>query len=108
MALGDNKRMTWGHGIAIVEGYAGGGFADYLNTTGETAERTGLTFPTLHLVEMIVLIEFVTLIRDETLIWQFDIALVCVLLVDGMNAESFFCQVASYCIVCRAIGLEKI
>ena len=100
--------MTWGHGITIIEGYAGGGFADYFHTTGETAERTGLTFPTLHLVEMIVLIEFIAFIRYESLIWQFDIALVCVLLVDGMNAESFFCQVTSHCIVCRAIGFEKI
>ena len=46
------------------------------------------------------MIEFVAFIGDEALVWQFDVALVSVLLVYGMQPEALFGQVTTYGEVC--------
>lgn len=93
--LGDDKRMTGRDGIAIVEGHAGSRLADDFHSARQTAERTLLAFHARQLVEMVVLIEFVAFVGDKTLVWQFHVTLVRVLLVDGMEPEPLFRQVAT-------------
>lgn len=93
--VGDDKRMTGRDGIAIVEGHAGSRLADDFHSAGQAAERTLLAFHARQLVEMVVLIEFVAFVGDKTLVWQFHVTLVRVLLVDGMEPESLFRQVAT-------------
>ena len=82
--LGDDKRMTGRDGIAIVEGHAGSRLADDFHSAGQAAERTLLAFHARQLVEMVVL-EFVAFVGDKTR----------VLLVDGMEPEPLFRQVAT-------------
>ena len=91
MTLGNNESMAWRHWIAIKKCYTCGCLADNVYSTREAAERTGLPFPSLQLVEMVILINLKTLVCYNTLIRQFDITLICVLLVDGMKAKAFFC-----------------
>ena len=93
--LGDDKRMTGRDGIAIVECNTSCRFADDFHSAGKTAERTLLAFHTRQLVEMVVLVEFVAFVGDKTLVWQFHVTLVRVLLVDGMEPEPLFRQVAT-------------
>ena len=66
--FGDDKRMTGRDGIAIVEGHTGSRLADDFHSTGQAAERTLLAFHTRQLVEMVVLVEFVTIVGDEALV----------------------------------------
>jgi len=44
---------------------------------------------------VVVLIKLVTFVCRKTLVWQLDVALVGVLLVDGMKPKAFFCQVSA-------------
>lgn len=96
MTFRNNQSMTGRDGIAVVEGHAGSCLADDFHSTGQAAERTLLAFHTRQLVEMVVLVEFVALIADEALVWQFYVTLVSVLLVDGVEPEALFRQVTSY------------
>ena len=95
VSLGNDERMTGRDGIAIVEGHAGGCLADDFHSAGQAAERTLLAFHTRQLVEMVVLVEFVAFVGDKTLVWQLHVTLVRVLLVDGMEPEPLFRQVAT-------------
>ncbi len=45
---------------------------------------------------MVVLIEFVVGVRDKALVRQFHVALIGVLLMDGMQTETFFHEVAAH------------
>ena len=106
--LGDDKRMTGRDGIAIVEGHTGSRLADDFHSAGQAAERTLLAFHTRQLVEMVVLIEFVAFVGDKTLVWQFHVTLVRVLLVDGMEPEPLFRQVATDGKVSRPLWREQV
>ena len=57
---------------------------------------------------MVVLIQFVTLVGNETLVWQFDVALIGILFMYGVESETFFCQVTTYCKICSSFWREKI
>lgn len=57
---------------------------------------------------MLILVEFVTLVADETLVGQSDVALVGVLLMNSMEPEAFFGQVASHGEVGGALGREQV
>ena len=108
MPFGYDKRMTGRDGIAIVEGHTGSRLADDFHSAGKTAERTLLAFHARQLVEMVVLIEFVAFVGDKTLVWQFHVTLVRVLLVDGMEPESLFRQVATDGKVSRPLWREQV
>lgn len=100
--------MTGRDGIAVVEGNASSCLADNFHTAGKTAERTLLAFHARQLVEMVVLIEFVAFVGDKTLVWQFHVTLVRVLLVDGMEPEPLFRQVATDGKVSRPLWREQV
>ena len=82
--------------IAVIECNTSGRLADDFHSAGQAAERTLLAFHTRQLVEMVVLVEFVAFVGDKTLVWQFHVTLVRVLLVDGMEPETLFFKVTSY------------
>ena len=96
MAFGYNQSMPRRDRIAVIECNTSGRLADNFHTAGKTAERTLFAFHARQLVEMVVLVEFVTFIADEALVRQFHVTLVRVLLVDGMKSEALFRQVATY------------
>ena len=106
--LGDDERMTGRDGIAVVEGNASSCLADDFHSAGKTAERTLLAFHALQLVEMVVLVEFVAFVADEALVRQFHVALVRVLLVDGMEPEALFLKVATDGKVGRSLGGKQV
>ncbi len=108
MPLGDDERMTGRDGIAVVEGNAGGRLADDFHSAGKTAERTLFAFHARQLVEMVVLVEFVTFVADEALVRQFHVTLVRVLLVDGMKPEALFFKVATDGKVGRSLGGKQV
>ena len=108
MPLGDDERMTGRDGIAVVEGNTSSCLADDFHSAGKTAERTLLAFHARQLVEMVVLVEFVAFVADEALVRQFHVALVRVLLVDGMESEALFCQVATHGKVGRPLGGKQV
>ena len=108
MPLGDDERMTGRDGIAVVEGNASSCLADDFHSAGKTAERTLLAFHARQLVEMVVLVEFVAFVADEALVRQFHVALVRVLLVDGMEPETLFLKVATDGKVGRSLGRKQV
>ena len=108
MAFGNDERMTRRDRISIIESYAGSRFADNLDFTRQTTERTLFSLLARQLIEVVVLIQFVVLVCNEAFIWQLNVALICVLLVDGMKSETFFSQVSANSKICRSIGGKQI
>lgn len=96
MPLGDDKRMAWADGIAIVESNTSCGLANNLYATGKLTERTGFSFLARKFVEVVILIQLVALIRNKTLIWQFYITLICILLMNSVKPKAFFCKVTAH------------
>ena len=77
-------------------GNTGGRFTNNLHTTRQTAERTSLAFLAGQTVKILILIQFETGIALQTFERQTDMALIGVLAVDGMQAETFFLQITTY------------
>ena len=94
--FGNDERMTRRDRITIVECNTSCRLADDFHSTGKAAERTLLAFHARQLVEMVILVEFVALVGDEALVRQFNITLVCIFLMNGMEPEAFFLKVAAY------------
>ena len=90
MTLRDNQRVTGGHRVTVVESDARGRLANDFNPARQFTERAGFALLARQLIEVIVLIEFVTLVGDEALVRQLDIALISILLVYGMEPEALF------------------
>ena len=96
MTLGNDKCMTWRNWITIVESYACRRFTNYFHIASKITEMaTNSIFPR-QLVEVVILIEFVAFIGNKALVWQFYIALVSVLLMNGMNTETLLCQITTH------------
>ena len=57
---------------------------------------------------MVILIQFVTCIGNKTFVRKFDIALVCVLFVYGVQSETFFGQVTTYSEICCSFRGKQI
>ena len=57
---------------------------------------------------MLILIEFITFVGYQTLIGQFHITLIGVLLMNGMKPETFFLQVSTYSKVRRSFRRKQI
>lgn len=108
VASWDDERVSWRNGIAIIERHAQICLTYDTNTTRQITERARSLLTTREFVEMNVLIKLVGLIVHQTLERQYHIALVCVLFVDGMQAEAFFFQIASYRIISHSVWFEQI
>ena len=108
MAFGYNQSMPRRDRIAVIECNTSGCLADNFHSAGKTAERTLFAFHARQLVEMVVLVEFVAFVADEALVRQFHVALVRVLLVDGMEPEALFLKVATDGKVGRSLGGKQV
>ena len=108
VACWDDERVSWRNRIAIIERYAQIGLADDAYATRQIAEWARAFLSTREFVEMDELIEFVGLIMYQTLKRQNYVALVGVLFMDGMQAETFLFQVASHRIISHSVWFEQI
>ena len=108
MAFGNNQGMPRRDRITIIESNTSGCFADDFHSSRQTTERTSLALLTRQFVEVLILIEFITFVGYQTLIGQFYITLIGVLLVNSMQPETFFRQVSTHSKVCRSFGRKQI
>ena len=88
--LRNNQRMTRRNGITIVEANTGSRFADDFNISGKIAEMASYSVFPRQFVKVVILIEFITLISDEALVRQFNVALISPLLMNGMQPKALF------------------
>lgn len=108
MAFGYNQSMPRRDRIAVIECNTSGRLADDFHPTGKTAKWAFLAFHARQLVEMVILVELVAFVADEALVRQFHVALVRVLLVDGMEPEALFFKVAAHGKVGRSLGRKQV
>ena len=108
MAFGYNQSMPRRDRIAVIECNTSGRLADDFHPTGKTAKWAFLAFHARQLVEMVILVELVALVGNEALVRQFHVALVRVLLVDGMEPEALFFKIAADGKVGRPLGGKQV
>ena len=87
--------MTGRYGITIIEGDASSRFANDFHSSRQTAEWAFFPLNAWELVEMVILVEFITLVSNDALKRQSDITLISILFVDRMKPKAFFRQIST-------------
>ena len=106
--FGNYQRMTRRYRITIVEGNTSSRLTDDFHISGKIAKMASYPIFPWQFVEVVILIEFIAFISNEALVWQFDIALISPLLMNGMKSEAFFGQVTTHRKIGCTLGREQI